>query len=94
MLVLVFVFNVTMGTFTFAYCGAVCYSSQVSIVNVSSYLVMMIVQTLLEVNSNVASNFGLFFVLSVATLVFIHFKVKPIEGLNFDKLKKMYFPDE
>lgn len=93
-LLLVFVFNVTMGTFTFAYCGAVCYSNQVSIVNISSYIVMMVVQTLFEVNQSVASNFGLFLVFSCATLTFIHFHVKPIEGLTFDKLKKMYFPDE
>jgi hypothetical protein len=48
---IIFVFGMSMGTFTFAYCGSVCYSNQISLYNTTSFVMMMVVQTLLEVNA-------------------------------------------
>lgn len=84
-----------MGTFTFAYCGSVCYTNQISLYNTTSFVMMMLVQTLLEVNAqNVASNFGIFFLMSTMTIVFMYYNILPLEGKSFDQLKKLYFAEE
>jgi hypothetical protein len=71
-----------MGSFTFPYCGAVGFGNQVSLECGFSYIVMMLIQTLLEVNSkNTAMNFGFFFLVCCFTLVYTYFRVKPTEGL-------------
>ena len=56
---------------------------------------MIIIQTLLQVNAKHTSvNFIIFPVVSGFSTIYIYMRVRETNGLSYDQLKKLYYPDE
>lgn len=60
-----------------------------------NWAVMIIIQTLLQVNAKHTSvNFIIFTVVSGFSTIYIYMRVRETNGLSYDQLKKLYYPDE
>ena len=93
-IVLTFIQTVTMGSFSWPYIGSISYSAQLSAANALSWFTLMVMQTLLQVDaSNVAVNFGFFFLMNTGGTLYMWWRVKYTEGCSFDQLKKLYYPE-
>lgn len=94
-LILTVIYMVTMGGYSFPYIAAIGSANQVSVANAGAWITYMIVQTLLQVDANnVAVNFGVFGILCVLSILYVHFVLKHTEGMAYDQLKKMYYPED
>jgi len=62
---------------------------------VLAWAVLIIIQTLLQVNAkNTSVNFIIFTVVSGFGTIYIYMRVRETNGLSYDQLKKLYYPDE
>jgi hypothetical protein len=83
-----------MGSYSWPYIGSISYSSQLAAANGLSWFTLMLSQTLLQVDaSNVAVNFGFFFLVNSLGTIYFYWRVKYTEGCTFDQLKKLYAPE-
>ena len=74
-----------MGSYTFPYIGTVGSKNQVTVANAFAWFVLLVTQTLLELDaSNVAVIFGFFCVVTVAGLIYMGLRLKTTDGLSYD----------
>ena len=85
-------YQMTAGTYTFGYIAAVSNEAQVAAANCVIWTMLLLVQTLLLIDTlSISVNFTFFCVSTTCGIFYTFWRVKPTEGLSSHQMKQIYF---